>query len=96
MAIPRAPTDALNMRDGKVLCITLKILQKLVTAAPLVGEALVPYYRQILPILNIFKEKNCPCERVTVTIVFPSCVYPPCCPCASMHCPVVGLLRTGL
>ena len=24
----------------------------------LVGEALVPYYRQILPILNVFKNKN--------------------------------------
>ena len=24
----------------------------------MVGEALVPYYRQILPILNIFKNKN--------------------------------------
>ena len=25
----------------------------------MVGEALVPYYRQILPVLNIFKNKNC-------------------------------------
>lgn len=25
----------------------------------MVGEALVPYYRQILPILNIYKNKNC-------------------------------------
>ena len=25
----------------------------------MVGEALVPYYRQILPILNIFKNMNC-------------------------------------
>ena len=24
----------------------------------MIGEALVPYYRQILPILNIFKNKN--------------------------------------
>jgi len=24
----------------------------------MVGEALVPYYRQILPVLNIFKNKN--------------------------------------
>ncbi len=37
---------------------TLKVLQKLVLSAPLVGEALVPYYRQILPIFNIFKTKN--------------------------------------
>ena len=27
-------------------------------SADLVGEALVPYYRQILPVLNIFKNKN--------------------------------------
>jgi hypothetical protein len=29
-----------------------------VTSADTIGEALVPYYRQILPILNIFKTKN--------------------------------------
>jgi len=34
------------------------VLQKLVVSAPLVGEALVPYYRQILPVFNIFKTKN--------------------------------------
>ena len=37
---------------------TLKVLQKLVRSAELVGQALVPYYRQILPILNIFKNYN--------------------------------------
>lgn len=35
------------------------MLQHLVVSADMVGEALVPYYRQILPILNIFKSKNC-------------------------------------
>jgi hypothetical protein len=49
---------ALNMRNDKVMCTTLKILQHLVVSADLVGEALVPYYRQILPILNIYKMKN--------------------------------------
>lgn len=49
---------ALNTRNPKVVCTTLKALQHLVVAADLVGEALVPYYRQILPILNIFKNKN--------------------------------------
>jgi len=24
----------------------------------MIGEALVPYYRQILPVLNMFKNKN--------------------------------------
>ena len=49
---------ALNMRNPKVLCTTLKVLQHLVISAEVVGEALVPYYRQILPILNIFKNNN--------------------------------------
>lgn len=49
---------ALNTRDPQIVCCTLKILQKLVGSAPLVGEALVPYYRQILPVLNIFKQQN--------------------------------------
>lgn len=52
-------TDALNKRNVKVICTTLKVLQHLVVSADMVGEALVPYYRQILPILNIFKNKNC-------------------------------------
>ena len=34
------------------------MLQHLVVSADMVGEALVPYYRQILPVLNIFKNKN--------------------------------------
>ena len=41
-----------------VVCIVLQLLQKLVVSAELVGEALVPYYRQILPILNLFKNRN--------------------------------------
>lgn len=40
------------------MCTTLKVLQHLVKSGDLVGEALVPYYRQILPTLNLFKEKN--------------------------------------
>lgn len=43
----------------QVLCTTLKVLQHLVVSADLVGEALVPYYRQILPVLNIFISMNC-------------------------------------
>jgi hypothetical protein len=41
-----------------VVCIVLQLLQKLVVSADMLGEALVPYYRQILPILNLFKNKN--------------------------------------
>uniref|UniRef100_A0A8B9LR19 PARK2 co-regulated n=1 Tax=Astyanax mexicanus TaxID=7994 RepID=A0A8B9LR19_ASTMX len=51
--------NALNTRNLQVICTTLKVLQHLVISGELVGEALVPYYRQILPILNIFKNKNC-------------------------------------
>ena len=49
---------ALNTRNHRVICTTLKALQHLVIAGEMIGEALVPYYRQILPILNIFKNKN--------------------------------------
>ncbi|KFQ06664.1 Parkin coregulated gene protein, partial [Haliaeetus albicilla] len=51
-------TDALSLRNRQVICITLKVLQHLVVSADMVGEALVPYYRQILPVLNIFKNMN--------------------------------------
>nr|XP_033795024.1 parkin coregulated gene protein isoform X2 [Geotrypetes seraphini] len=50
--------NALNLRNHHVMCITLKVLQHLIVSADLVGEALVPYYRQILPILNLFKNMN--------------------------------------
>jgi len=49
---------ALNTRDTGVMCITMMLLQKLVLSADLVGEALVPYYRQILPIFNMYKNWN--------------------------------------
>ncbi|XP_056867709.1 parkin coregulated gene protein isoform X2 [Takifugu flavidus] len=52
--------NALNTRNRQVICSTLKVLQHLVTSADMVGEALVPYYRQILPIFNIFKNMNTP------------------------------------
>lgn len=55
---------ALNTRISGVIVKVLKILMLLVlcdTSANgdgLIGQALVPYYRQILPVLNIFKNKN--------------------------------------
>lgn len=49
---------ALNTRDIDIIAIVLKILQSLVTCSDTIGEALVPYYRQILPIMNLFKTKN--------------------------------------
>ncbi|XP_005150175.2 parkin coregulated gene protein [Melopsittacus undulatus] len=50
--------NALNLRNRQIICITLKVLQHLVVSADMVGRALVPYYRQILPILSIFKNVN--------------------------------------
>ena len=45
---------ALNTRDPEVMCIALQLLAKLVACGDAVGEALVPYYRQLLPVLNIY------------------------------------------
>ena len=50
--------QALNLRNHKVCCTVLKVLQHLVVSGDMIGEALVPYYRQILPILNTFINKN--------------------------------------
>lgn len=49
---------ALNTKHADVIVITLKKLQKLVKCGNAVAEALVPYYRQILPIFNMFKNKR--------------------------------------
>ncbi|CAD7927736.1 unnamed protein product [Amoebophrya sp. A120] len=46
---------ALNTRVPELVCTTIKVLIQLVLSADMIGEALVPYYRQILPIFNIFK-----------------------------------------
>lgn len=51
-----------------MICSTLKVLQHLVTSADMVGEALVPYYRQILPIFNIFKNMNGELNRRRVSV----------------------------
>jgi len=50
--------EALNTRCPQIIRLTLLALQQLAVCAPKVGEALVPYYRQILPVLNIFRNKN--------------------------------------
>jgi len=56
--------DALNTRDPSVMVRVIRVLQALVVAdvkseSPgLIGQALVPYYRQILPVFNIFKNSN--------------------------------------
>jgi len=57
--------NALNTRDQAIIVRVIKVLQKLIVAdvsesgeGGLIGQALVPYYRQILPVLNIFRTKN--------------------------------------
>eukprot|EP01112_Ceratiomyxa_fruticulosa_P009319 TRINITY_DN242_c0_g1_i2.p1 TRINITY_DN242_c0_g1~~TRINITY_DN242_c0_g1_i2.p1 ORF type:complete len:258 (+),score=63.25 TRINITY_DN242_c0_g1_i2:275-1048(+) len=50
--------SALNTRNPDTICNILHVLQKLVLSGDRVGEALVPYYHQILPIFNLFKNKN--------------------------------------
>lgn len=54
----RSIADALNTRDRAVIVRVLKVLQVLVNSGEMIGEAMVPYYRQILPVLNIFKNIN--------------------------------------
>eukprot|EP00771_Trimastix_marina_P004235 gnl/Trimastix_PCT/981.p1 GENE.gnl/Trimastix_PCT/981~~gnl/Trimastix_PCT/981.p1 ORF type:complete len:241 (+),score=42.99 gnl/Trimastix_PCT/981:117-839(+) len=49
---------ALNTRDAEIICTMLIVLQKLVISGDMIGEALVPYYRQILPVFNLFKNSN--------------------------------------
>lgn len=49
---------ALNTGDVEIVCEMLKLLQKLVVSGEMIGEALVPYYRQILPMFNRLKTKN--------------------------------------
>jgi len=49
---------ALNTRDPEIVCEMIKVLQKLVVSGDMIGVALVPYYRQILPTFNLFKQNN--------------------------------------
>jgi len=50
--------EALNTKDKEIICTMLKILQQLVNSEEGIGECLVKYYRQILPVFNIFKNCN--------------------------------------
>ena len=45
---------ALDTRDLEILPVALRTLQKLVKSSELAGEALIPFYRQLLPVLNEF------------------------------------------
>ena len=52
---------ALKTKNSEIICTTLKVLQHLIVCSELIGEALVPYYRQILPTLHLLKHKNINC-----------------------------------
>jgi len=49
---------ALNTRDPELIATILKVVQVLVLSGEMIGEAMVPYYRQILPVCNIFLNQN--------------------------------------
>lgn len=51
-------TQAMNSRNLSVMARTLRALQDTLKAHVTVGPALVPFYRQILPVMNMFKERN--------------------------------------
>ncbi|KAI4501558.1 hypothetical protein M0802_003435 [Mischocyttarus mexicanus] len=50
--------NALNTKIPKIMCSTMRVLQHLIRSADNIGEALIPYFRQILPILNLLKNRN--------------------------------------
>ncbi|XP_008558063.1 parkin coregulated gene protein isoform X2 [Microplitis mediator] len=50
--------NALNTKVPEIICTTMRALQRLVRSADCVGESLVPYFRQILPIPNLLKDRN--------------------------------------
>ncbi|XP_055526062.1 parkin coregulated gene protein-like [Wyeomyia smithii] len=49
---------ALHTKDPDVIIATLRSLQQLVQAGSTIGPALVPYYRQLLPMANLFRGVN--------------------------------------
>jgi hypothetical protein len=51
-------TGALNTRNPRVICSTLKIIQLIATCSKESGRAFLPYYKSLLPILNLFKSVN--------------------------------------
>ncbi|CAN0337260.1 unnamed protein product, partial [Pylaiella littoralis] len=49
---------ALNTREPRIICPTLKVLQQMILLNPMIGQTLVPYYRQLLPVFNLFRGMN--------------------------------------
>jgi hypothetical protein len=50
--------NALNTRHPDIIECALKMIQQLVLSDARVGESLVPYYRQLLPVFNLLRARN--------------------------------------
>ena len=50
--------NALQTKSHEIVVKTLKKIQLLVKSSDAVAEALVPYYRQILPVMNLLRHRN--------------------------------------
>uniref|UniRef100_A0A7S1WII4 Uncharacterized protein n=1 Tax=Alexandrium catenella TaxID=2925 RepID=A0A7S1WII4_ALECA len=49
----------LNTKDNTIMCRAINALQLMIRCDMSIGEMLVPYYRQILPVFNLFRGSNC-------------------------------------
>ncbi len=58
--------EALGTKQLEIVVKTLRHLQALVKTSDILAESLVPYYRQILPVLNLLKHRNC---KINVFII---------------------------
>ncbi len=50
--------EALSTKSNEIVIKTLKKMQMLVKASDAIAESLVPYYRQILPVMNLLRHRN--------------------------------------
>jgi hypothetical protein len=50
--------EALSTKTTEIVVKTLRHLQELVKSSDVLAESLVPYYRQILPVMNLLKHRN--------------------------------------
>ena len=50
--------NALQTKSKQIVVKTLRKIQLLVKSSDATAEALVPYYRQILPVMNLLRHRN--------------------------------------
>lgn len=58
--------EALGTKNLEIVVKTLRHLQALVKSSDILAESLVPYYRQILPVMNLLKHRNCKYQRIMI------------------------------